>query len=95
MALTRPYVPNDTRTGTAYPNCYIRISSIVITSKDVVNFGLEWWVNKVWANSGQKVPWKTETLLMEQAFDQSGANPKTQIYTWLKTQSEFSSATDV
>ena len=93
MALTREYKANDTRTGTAYAAAYIRIRTATFDHLNRLTMTIDWWENEAWAKSGQKVPWRTEVLIMPN-FDQSGANPKTQAYNWLKTQSEFSNCGD-
>ena len=82
MALSKSYTGNDTRTGTAYPSAYIRISKMTLTDSGQVILKVDFWQSRAWAKSGQKVPWDSIQCVME-GFDHSGTNPKTQAYLWL------------
>jgi hypothetical protein len=97
MALRRPYALNDTPTGNACNNAYVRISNVRFAEKrDVAMLTLEYWATRAVYLSGQFEPWKVDrTSYIVDPFDQDSAfNLKTQLYNWLKTQPEFLSAVD-
>lgn len=94
MALIKSFTGNDTKTGTTHLNSYIRIGKVEIDTLGRAKITVDFWESKAWFECGQKIPWRSITCVMEN-FDHSGANPKTQLYNWLKTSvPELVGATD-
>ena len=96
MALRRAYVLNDTRTGNAVPNAYIRVAAVHVNERDQAVVTLHYWSTRAVYQSGQFIPFKVDaTTYIMDPFDQSaGVNLKSQVYAFLKAQPEFLAAVD-
>ena len=96
MALRRPYLLNDTPTGNAVPNAYVRVAAVSVNERDQARITLHYWTSRaVYLAGGLFRPWKVDESYIIDPLDQNSAsNLKTQVYNWLKTQAEFSAAQD-
>lgn len=96
MAIKRDYNVNETPFGLVINNAYVRVHSLVLDDLGRVTFQIDWWASRAIAKSGAGYrPWRSERRAAEGfVFNHTGTNPKSQLYAWLKTTSEFAAAVD-